>query len=911
MVWLIATLVPALLVVGHAEAAQPLAGQATVHLVMGTAILHSDAADSDTTLDDSELAAGSGDRLGVADASEAELKVGDSFTADAFQSTLIQFADLRLPLVTGTTITVVEGDTTLIGQLPQAGIYQLIAGTTDNTVTPDPASGQKTGVITKGGIVSSSGGRFLEYYDMSTATTWAIVLEGTATATAGGADLDIPAGFLTRFPDGGAPEPLQSATRANLDALQWALPPIEALTGAALTDADVLIGPEPVVAETPPPDTVDSGTPPDEGVDQNNQPQTIGGITPLATTATLTAGKTTVWFVPQAVGTLDTLQLADTREVRQGDGVNVSDDGRADLNFRDALKVQIYRHSQLTMVPSYDPVGAIPSLYYDLAQGTTLNAVSSSVWSRLQDARIGVRASGWATITAVFTSHQDAVGALAVPLPGLDARAAFAPLAQEQTGPTPTDPYFLVHNAGSSLLVVVLNGQVQVETPVAAPGNAGNAPTATQSVTVPAGMFTAVDQGQPAEPPRPATRAEIGNRFPTLEELTAGELQDAVYLTGTAISPLASPSAPQVAPAPLPPITIGPGEHPHVAVDADGTAHVVWHSGATSAGDTIKYCRIPPNAPACASVQDLPQIADLGVDPFIVQRPDGSLVVVSERCCYAGPSRVWAILSTDNGAHWQKPVQIGELNSGIAYVRVAPDGSSLDLVSDGAYDLGFQRTSLNGPLATTSINLDRTSADPNDTSVGQYMVTNGFAYLPDGRPIVLMNGQSHLAYRLFQGGSDFYAQAAWKPQLPAIISEVTWTATSSLTSGSRGVFLVDQDAAQDEGLEVRRFDGSDFVAPVPLGPDDDTDPLWPQAVEDPNGTLHVVWVNSKRNLVYRRSDNGTDFSPPVTLTVADVTNESRVFYPALAANAKGAGWVVWEDEASDTHIHAASVSGPQ
>jgi hypothetical protein len=283
--------------------------------------------------------------------------------------------------------------------------YQLIAGTTVSRVMADLDSGHKKAVLTSGGSVTSSGGRFLVYYDSSTATTWAIVLDGAATANAGGAKLDIPAGFLTWFSDGGVPAGLQSAYRANLVRLQLNLPAIEDLTGAVLTDADVLIGPEPVATDMPSPDITPTPLP-------NN-------VTRLPKTATLTAGKTTVWYVPQAVGTLDTLQLADTRQVSTGDGVNVSDDGRADLNFQDALKVEIYRHSQLAMDPSFDPTGAIPSLYYDLTEGTTLNTVSSSVWSRLQDARIGVRASGWATITAVYTSHRAAEGALTMPLPGL------------------------------------------------------------------------------------------------------------------------------------------------------------------------------------------------------------------------------------------------------------------------------------------------------------------------------------------------------------------------------------------------------------------------------------------------------------------------------------------------------------
>jgi hypothetical protein len=43
------------------------------------------------------------------------------------------------------------------------------------------------------------------------------------------------------------------------------------------------------------------------------------------------------------------------------------------------------------------------------------------------------------------------------------------------------------------------------------------------------------------------------------------------------------------------PLTVGSGNHPRVAVDASGTAHIAW----TAAG--VGYCRLPRGAQACAA----------------------------------------------------------------------------------------------------------------------------------------------------------------------------------------------------------------------------------------------------------------------------------------------------------------------
>ena len=63
---------------------------------------------------------------------------------------------------------------------------------------------------------------------------------------------------------------------------------------------------------------------------------------------------------------------------------------------------------------------------------------------------------------------------------------------------------------------------------------------------------------------------------------------------------LAAPAAPAATP-----FTVGSGNHPDIAVDPSGSAHVVWdeHDGGAT-GDTIGYCQVPKGGNACALKTD-------------------------------------------------------------------------------------------------------------------------------------------------------------------------------------------------------------------------------------------------------------------------------------------------------------------
>src|SRR5262249_35054987 len=73
-----------------------------------------------------------------------------------------------------------------------------------------------------------------------------------------------------------------------------------------------------------------------------------------------------------------------------------------------------------------------------------------------------------------------------------------------------------------------------------------------QDVDVAASFQTVVENGAPPEPPRPATRDEIGTRFPLVDDLTNAALADGYVL------PIRPTPTPQESPGTTPPPTQPP-----------------------------------------------------------------------------------------------------------------------------------------------------------------------------------------------------------------------------------------------------------------------------------------------------------------------------------------------------------------
>lgn len=191
-----------------------------------------------------------------------------------------------------------------------------------------------------------------------------------------------------------------------------------------------------------------------------------------APNAAIIAQDSDVFYLPNG-GAEQTVPTGAWYGVSRGGRINVSASGLAVLRLANFLQVRIFRNSGLDAVAVADP-GASALTQMRLRFGTVFNRGFPQAEARRY---------------------------LAVTTDG----AEIYDLGTE---------YLVYYNPETRVTwVVVTDGRVEVR-------GAG------QSVIVPAGWQTWVEPNQAPEPIRVATRAEVGDRFPSVEALTGGALAD-------------------------------------------------------------------------------------------------------------------------------------------------------------------------------------------------------------------------------------------------------------------------------------------------------------------------------------------------------------------------------------------------
>jgi hypothetical protein len=210
-------------------------------------------------------------------------------------------------------------------------------------------------------------------------------------------------------------------------------------------------------------------------------------------------------------GKVEVVPPAGSRTMNRGDAIDVDDKGEARLRFQDFLTVRVFRRTNILIEGEVDP-NAPPIFRYRLKAGTTLNTLNPKSAAKR---RVRVTTQ-WAVI-------EDQ---------GTEFLAYFDPQTQ-------------------STWVVVTAGILKVS-------------AASRDVSVPAGMQTWVEPNKPPEPPRPATRAQVGTLFPLVDVLTNNAVADAAILAAPVIATVTlTPTATStVTPTgtPSPTVTLTPSE---------------------------------------------------------------------------------------------------------------------------------------------------------------------------------------------------------------------------------------------------------------------------------------------------------------------------------------------------------------
>lgn len=274
---------------------------------------------------------------------------------------------------------------------------------------------------------------------------------------------------------------------------------------------------------------------------------------------------------------------------------------------------------------------------------------------------------------------------------------------------------------------------------------------------------------------------------------------------------------------------IGPGNDPSVAVDGAGTAFIAYNDNANTGAppDSLHYCRLPRGQGYC-DVR-----LTFAVDGTALSRPqvfvDGQTVrILTYSYGLTGPQFAldFVLTSTDGGVTFGAPVAVGTLSPYDAIAGPGPTGISMVTENNG--NAPYQRVDANGPVTTASANFG--SAYTGQMAVG---------LVNPATPMVTLTDSASAAFRVYVGSGDVNDPANWSAAQPIGTGQYP-----RMAGGPSGLFL--QTTADTMGinprLDVRRYDGSSFGAPIsiPIGDGGAFNYL----TQDAGGTLYSVWPDN-------------------------------------------------------------------
>ena len=330
------------------------------------------------------------------------------------------------------------------------------------------------------------------------------------------------------------------------------------------------------------------------------------------------------------------------------------------------------------------------------------------------------------------------------------------------------------------------------------------------------------------------------------------------------------------------PVPVGAGGPQDVAVDAAGTAHVVWNTD-TPAAATI-YCQVvrgtvgPANGCRNPAVFSAAAGTSIG-DPLVLLPGGGRVLVLRNHCCAVPPSPVGVLTSNDGGVSFlpEQSLTGGALSPVDMVDAVYGPGDSASWVDGG---LSFQNAPLGGPPVTTSAALF-----PGPVGSG------GAVGLDGALPIMVAQDAGALSVRSYVAGS-LNSAASWGPAVP-IATAGTADHAPRIASGPGPAVLVYRDnVGAGAGIFARSATGGGPAPVLVSSFGDDFD-----AFQDGTGRLHVVWKRAGFPHIFWRFsvDGGATWSAVVTIRDS---GDSTLGALRGAAATDGQGWVAFASSAA-------------
>jgi hypothetical protein len=394
------------------------------------------------------------------------------------------------------------------------------------------------------------------------------------------------------------------------------------------------------------------------------------------------------------------------------------------------------------------------------------------------------------------------------------------------------------------------------------------------------------------------------------------------------LSWLASPwsVSPAVASAGAPIPVTSSGQNPYVAVDSQGTAHIVWDGTGVDAGN-LEYCEIPAGATGCTDQQAFPTTDEAAAR--VLLGPAAGEVVLLDLGDNAGAgttSNAWVSLDGGktfaSGPNGAAGVAGGgwSTEAGTDAVRFTdeqiptfgPGGFSASWMDGAGWFENFPVNS--GPAVGSGQPPANSQETQLFTSCG-YPAENSIALLNGTTPVAeCYNTDGAIYYRVAtgQGSLDDATTGSWGPvqQVAAQSGDLgAWIA-----GGPRGVFLA-YDAPNGDAVVSELINGM-FGAPTLVAASTFVEGI----SEDATGNLFLITQDTTQGGQGRQqrvftSGNGVSWTEvPLDLAGVDAGNGNAVAQVSGCAAATGAtdtgsGFAVFQSVASATPdtIYAESI----
>ena len=314
-------------------------------------------------------------------------------------------------------------------------------------------------------------------------------------------------------------------------------------------------------------------------------------------------------------------------------------------------------------------------------------------------------------------------------------------------------------------------------------------------------------------------------------------------------------------------VTVGQGAKPSVAVDAAGTAYIVWYGPQNQSA--LHFCRLPRGATACAGA---PTIVAGGAStgtslsrPF-VSVAGSQLRVVQFRYGYSSGAfnRVMLFTSSDGGSSWDAGVSIGSASPDAFDEALFGPGGAISAIANNA-----------GTLQSLPL---QAGVGPEPTALFPgHLYNGGLTDTGGGIVAVSADASSNAVFRV-HGSGAFTDPASWSA--PAALGYADYPRLA-------GPFLLAGDAARN--MYVRRWTGLGFGAPVSLGPGDASES---HVFVDAAGRVHAVYPRLDAegyHLQYAVSGDGVNWSSR-SLLVQPFAEQGAL---RIAAAPDGVGVAVW------------------